>query len=419
MVKKKVSNKGMNKNLIIGIIVVALLLVGGFLYFNNQKEVGLSPAGSPPLKVVGIKGGGIFSYQKTDLCPTMILNSKGEKLLDEFPLAYFYLKSSKDIVLGNLRLQVGRYHESVDARLDIIEDYRAVIYNLKTPWEQEDLGVIESYVDKGRVYVRWDDLSVELEKGQKYGLAIIVNLNKKFNVDDLVEVFLALTKTGHNYHLSDDNSISYKTINGAPRASKTTVFDRANCPLVPNPDICNPEEHVYLDGKGSKFMNMGDTKLINGHKITYEFAFTEGEKSEYFFKVDGKKVPVLDLHEGNNWQDQADITKLVGDGHNHIAILQSEGPNIETAEASFTLTCGRGSCNDTDGGINYAKKGNVSGKSQAGSVYGPGAGFIGGFVDSCSDKESITEWYCDGINPKVSNYACPNGCFNGACLDKN
>ena len=310
MVNKKVSNKGMNKNLIIGIIVVALLLVGGFLYFNNQKEVGLSPAGSPPLKVVGIKGGGIFSYQKTDLCPTMILNSKGEKLLDEFPLAYFYLKSSKDIVLGNLRLQVGRYHESVDARLDIIEDYRAVIYNLKTPWEQEDLGVIESYVDKGRVYVRWDDLSVELEKGQKYGLAIIVNLNKKFNVDDLVEVFLALTKTGHNYHLSDDNSISYKTINGAPRASKTTVFDRANCP---------------------------------------------------------RSI---------------------------------------------------GSCTDTDGGINYAKKGSVSGKGQGGMAYGPDVGF--GMIDTCGDSKTIiTEWYCDGINPKVSNYECPNGCFNGACLDKN
>ena len=42
MVKKKVSNKGMNKNLVIGIVVV-LLLVGVFLYFNNQKEVGLMP----------------------------------------------------------------------------------------------------------------------------------------------------------------------------------------------------------------------------------------------------------------------------------------------------------------------------------------------------------------------------------------
>ena len=57
MVKRKVSNKkvpvsgGMNKNLVVGIVVV-LLLVGVFLYFNNQKEVGLMPGmpddGMPP-----------------------------------------------------------------------------------------------------------------------------------------------------------------------------------------------------------------------------------------------------------------------------------------------------------------------------------------------------------------------------------
>ncbi len=56
MVKKKVSNKGMNKNLVIGIVVV-LLLIGVFLYFNNQKEVGLSP-GIPPMDGPGDGGDG-------------------------------------------------------------------------------------------------------------------------------------------------------------------------------------------------------------------------------------------------------------------------------------------------------------------------------------------------------------------------
>ena len=48
MVGKKVSKKkvpvsgGMNKNLVVGVVVV-LLLVGVFLYFNQSDEVGLSP----------------------------------------------------------------------------------------------------------------------------------------------------------------------------------------------------------------------------------------------------------------------------------------------------------------------------------------------------------------------------------------
>jgi hypothetical protein len=58
MVKKKVSNKkvpvsgGMNKNLVIGVVVV-LLLVGVFWYFNNQKEVGLSQPMEPKMPESG------------------------------------------------------------------------------------------------------------------------------------------------------------------------------------------------------------------------------------------------------------------------------------------------------------------------------------------------------------------------------
>ena len=61
MVKRKVSNKkvpvsgGMNKNLVVGVVVV-LLLVGVFLYFNNQKDVGLMP-GMPD---DGMPGDGIL-----------------------------------------------------------------------------------------------------------------------------------------------------------------------------------------------------------------------------------------------------------------------------------------------------------------------------------------------------------------------
>ena len=59
MVKKKVSKKkGIdNKNLILGVVVI-LLLIGVFWYFNNQKDVGLAPPGlehgfSPGLERLG------------------------------------------------------------------------------------------------------------------------------------------------------------------------------------------------------------------------------------------------------------------------------------------------------------------------------------------------------------------------------
>jgi len=59
MVKRKVSNKGMNKNLIIGIIVVVLLLVGVFLYFSGDDEIGLSPEASD-INLVKVRGGKPF-----------------------------------------------------------------------------------------------------------------------------------------------------------------------------------------------------------------------------------------------------------------------------------------------------------------------------------------------------------------------
>ena len=69
MAKKKVSNKGMNKNLVIGIVVVVLLLIGVFWYFNNQKEVGLSP----PMPPMGGPGNGDGDGTGTDE------ESKGKK----------------------------------------------------------------------------------------------------------------------------------------------------------------------------------------------------------------------------------------------------------------------------------------------------------------------------------------------------
>jgi hypothetical protein len=68
------------------------------------------------------------------------------------------------------------------------------------------------------------------------------------------------------------------------------------------------------------------------------------------------------------------------------------------------------SCVDSDGGLNYDVKGNLSGSV---SIYG----LV--FDDYCSNSENLTEFYCSD-DPGVfsQEYRCPNGCANGVCANK-
>lgn len=70
-------------------------------------------------------------------------------------------------------------------------------------------------------------------------------------------------------------------------------------------------------------------------------------------------------------------------------------------------------CMDSDGGINYYLRGNLT-------------GFIGGSIvnltDDCSTDDNVTlyEVYCNGSEVSdAPRYTCPNGCSNGACLPQN
>ncbi|MFH1916929.1 MAG: hypothetical protein ABIJ21_06735 [Nanoarchaeota archaeon] len=69
-------------------------------------------------------------------------------------------------------------------------------------------------------------------------------------------------------------------------------------------------------------------------------------------------------------------------------------------------------CDDTDGGLNYPVFGSVYGNLSNNSNYQ--------YFDYCQNTATLTEWYCQGRNPKSVNYNCQNMgnyvCNMGACV---
>lgn len=67
-------------------------------------------------------------------------------------------------------------------------------------------------------------------------------------------------------------------------------------------------------------------------------------------------------------------------------------------------------CIDSDGGLNYYKRGSLSGICKEPATCGV-------WVDSCKDNETLYEYTCDNLNGV--EYECPKGCTDGACIKKN
>ncbi len=65
------------------------------------------------------------------------------------------------------------------------------------------------------------------------------------------------------------------------------------------------------------------------------------------------------------------------------------------------------SCNDTDGGLNYFVRGNVSGYFNDNPY---------NYMDYCASNAMLREYYCNGTISNSINYTCSYGCANGACL---
>jgi len=68
-------------------------------------------------------------------------------------------------------------------------------------------------------------------------------------------------------------------------------------------------------------------------------------------------------------------------------------------------------CTDSDGGINYDMSGNVTRCVKSGKCTN--------YADSCVGSSGrLSERYCRGLNLAASNFKCPNGCSNGACISQ-
>ena len=66
-------------------------------------------------------------------------------------------------------------------------------------------------------------------------------------------------------------------------------------------------------------------------------------------------------------------------------------------------------CVDSDGGINYYVRGELSGICKPGIPCGV-------WADNCLNETTLLEYYCDNLNGE--QYNCLDGCKDGTCLDK-
>jgi len=62
-------------------------------------------------------------------------------------------------------------------------------------------------------------------------------------------------------------------------------------------------------------------------------------------------------------------------------------------------------CYDSDGELNYY-------------VFGVVNSTFGAHPDYCTQNKYLTEFFCDNSSVSVTNFTCPNGCSNGACINQ-
>ena len=94
-----------------------------------------------------------------------------------------------------------------------------------------------------------------------------------------------------------------------------------------------------------------------------------------------------------------------------ISSCQTIGRQISSQKQVADGSYGEGqSCTDSDGGLNYYIKGNTYGTSADGSSWNK--------TDYC-EGNIINEYNCNGNLPgDGGSYNCPNGCKDGACIEK-
>jgi len=79
--------------------------------------------------------------------------------------------------------------------------------------------------------------------------------------------------------------------------------------------------------------------------------------------------------------------------------------NNPTGQAITQPRSNQNPCFDTDGGRIYTVQG---------TIYDVINSYR--YTDVCTSSNDLTEFYCNGNQPKKENHICPNGCSNGACI---
>jgi len=88
-----------------------------------------------------------------------------------------------------------------------------------------------------------------------------------------------------------------------------------------------------------------------------------------------------------------------------VTVTDAKGCSVGVSR-DVTITAPQ-TCTDSDGGTNYNVKGTTTGMA--------GNNVLTTDTDSCNGN-TLIEWFCSGAYRTNTNYVCPGGCYNGACL---
>jgi hypothetical protein len=93
----------------------------------------------------------------------------------------------------------------------------------------------------------------------------------------------------------------------------------------------------------------------------------------------------------------------------YIQAVNYFGKETQIASVSLIVKSSSQTCTDSDGGENYYVKGSTTGPTVE--------GVMGTDTDTCNqDNTFLLESWCYGKYRTKTIYQCPNGCYDGACI---
>ncbi|MFH1592969.1 MAG: LamG domain-containing protein [Candidatus Woesearchaeota archaeon] len=205
-------------------------------------------------------------------------------------------------------------------------------------------------------------------------------------------------KTGTGCKASGKNSTGYGVL-----AKDKDYDDDQWHHVVGVIDRPNNEMSLYIDGefKGLKWIDNVDGAA--GGRFMLGTVWNYNPNNTYSGKIDDVRVYDKALSE-------SEILELYQEATYDSCDTNQDGivSNAEYATC-YNITV---QCIDSDGGINYAVKGKVSGNI--------GSGYPNSYQeygDSCLNSSDLVERYCsEDYTNFTTSYVCPNGCQDGACL---